>query len=178
MVRSLHRAWTLCKAGASSGAMTRKGTSIPPGRLSVCSLLKKSAKGGPAYTDRPPLSEDLFWLRLARGPVTGAASPPVGGLGVQCGLVGLLGGLLPRLSALLGGLVRCLGNLLARLARRLCPLLPGLACGLHGLLARLAGGLHPGLHGLLGGLGALLEVLLADLRGRAQRFLVERQRRV
>src|SRR5918994_1780029 len=157
MVRSLHRAWTLCKAGASSGAMTRKGTSIPPGRLSVCSLLKKSAKGGPAYTYRPALSEDLFWLRLARGPVTGAASPPVGGLGVLGGLVGLLGGLLPRLCALLGGLVRCL-----------CPLLPGLACGLHGLLARLAGGLHPGLHGLLGGLGALLEVLLAHLRGRAQ----------
>src|SRR5215208_3876473 len=38
MVRSLHRAWSRCKAGASSGRTTRKGISTPLGRVSVWSL--------------------------------------------------------------------------------------------------------------------------------------------
>src|SRR5215212_257126 len=38
MVRSLHRAWSRCKAGASSGLTTRKGISTPLGRVSVWSL--------------------------------------------------------------------------------------------------------------------------------------------
>src|SRR5215208_7022356 len=38
MVRSLHRAWSRCKAGASSGLTTRKGISTPLGKVSVWSL--------------------------------------------------------------------------------------------------------------------------------------------
>src|SRR5215213_8922796 len=38
MVRSLHRAWSRCKAGASSGLTTRKEISTPLGRVSVWSL--------------------------------------------------------------------------------------------------------------------------------------------
>src|SRR5215211_682027 len=38
MVRSLHRAWSRCKAGASSGRTTRKEISTPLGRVSVWSL--------------------------------------------------------------------------------------------------------------------------------------------
>src|SRR5829696_6943254 len=38
MVRSLHRAWSRCKAGASSGLTTRKDISTPLGRVSVWSL--------------------------------------------------------------------------------------------------------------------------------------------
>src|SRR5215212_3315903 len=38
MVRSLHRAWSRCRAGASSGLTTRKGISTPLGRVSVWSL--------------------------------------------------------------------------------------------------------------------------------------------
>src|SRR5215203_232399 len=38
MVRSLHRAWSRCKAGASSGLTTRKGISTPLRRVSVWSL--------------------------------------------------------------------------------------------------------------------------------------------
>src|SRR5215213_3219965 len=38
MVRSLQRAWSRCKAGASSGRTTRKGISTPLGRVSVWSL--------------------------------------------------------------------------------------------------------------------------------------------
>src|SRR5215203_406143 len=38
MVRSLHRACSRCKAGASSGRTTRKEISTPLGRVSVWSL--------------------------------------------------------------------------------------------------------------------------------------------
>src|SRR5215208_1803378 len=38
MVRSLHRAWSRCKAEASSGLTTRKGISTPLSRVSVWSL--------------------------------------------------------------------------------------------------------------------------------------------
>src|SRR5215217_5023255 len=38
MVRSLHRAWSRCKAGASSGLTTRKEISTPLSRVSVWSL--------------------------------------------------------------------------------------------------------------------------------------------
>src|SRR5215217_6272379 len=38
MVRSLQRAWSRCKAVASSGRTTRKGISTPLGRVSVWSL--------------------------------------------------------------------------------------------------------------------------------------------
>src|SRR5215208_4127406 len=38
MVRSLHRAWSRCKAGASSGRTTRKEISTPLSRVSVWSL--------------------------------------------------------------------------------------------------------------------------------------------
>src|SRR5918992_2724061 len=38
MVRSLHRAWSRCKAGASSGLTTRKEISTPLGRVRIWSL--------------------------------------------------------------------------------------------------------------------------------------------
>src|SRR5687768_15678878 len=42
MVRSLHRVWSRCKAGASSGRTTRKEISTPLGRASVWSLFMPS----------------------------------------------------------------------------------------------------------------------------------------
>src|ERR687893_1099191 len=115
-----------------------------------------------------PARSDRFYLCLARRP---GASPP--GL-----LSGLVASLLGAARALLGGLVRRLGALLPHVAGGLDGLLSGLACSLHGLLSRLARCLNPGLCRLLGSLYGLLDVLLCDLRRRAQRLLVERHRRV
>ena len=46
------------------------------------------------------------------------------------------------------------------------------------MLSNPARRLHPRLHTLLGELRSVLDILLCDLRRRAQRLLVERQRRV